>query len=703
MGGRALEHRRINLSSQESMNAINSNGNMFSQRIGHHYDLHAFPDDTAIGSRCSAKDLRDAIRLFGPDFVQTDCKGHQGLVSWFSKTPEANVPPGLKKDVLKLWREATRQLGLPLHGHYSGIWDNAAGAKHPEWRVIVPPGMEEQPAFQNSGAPVAGTMCPRSDYLEKLMIPQMIEAIDRYGLDGFWIDGDIWAVKPCYCPKCVEAFSKQTGNPTPPTEVSDPLWPRWWTFTRESYGEFVSRYCDAIHQHKPGIKICSNWLHTFRDPGEPKEPTDWISGDNVSAWGIDPCRCEARFISTRGKPWDIMIWGNYWHIYGDPVGSRNVKPPQMLMQEAAIVLSLGGSVQLYTPHCGLRDGRLIPWMMRRMGAVVKFARKRKALCEKTESVPQVVILHSEHHLRNTARSASLYWNTDIDPVIGATCAILQNHFAVDVMDEWALLPRLHEFPLVVAPERHAISETMRDRLKSYVEAGGCLLVTGADSFATFGAKFLGSKIVREEQNKGYYLPSRDGTVGAYSATWQLLKPTTASPLGLLRKTILLDQDVLTYPSATLHKVGQGRVAYIPFDVFRTLHHEGSPMLTAFVGDVLRRLKAPLALRVKAPACVDVVFRRRGTSLRIHFINRSSGIPNKPNAAEVDEIPNVGPVEMTLSMKHPPTSVTRAFEKSGCSWSFAKGKLRAILPSVHIHEILVIETAAQKPPMKRLPK
>ena len=45
-------------------------------------------------------------------------------------------------------------------------------------------------------------MRPRSPYLEKLMIPQMIDLIDRYGVDGFWIDGDLWAIEPCYCPRC---------------------------------------------------------------------------------------------------------------------------------------------------------------------------------------------------------------------------------------------------------------------------------------------------------------------------------------------------------------------------------------------------------------------------------------------------------------------------------------------------------------------
>ena len=73
----------------------------------------------------------------GVEFVQTDSKGHPGYVSWFSETPEASIAPGVVQDALAQWRAATRLLGIPLHAHYSGIWDSAAGARHPEWRLLT--------------------------------------------------------------------------------------------------------------------------------------------------------------------------------------------------------------------------------------------------------------------------------------------------------------------------------------------------------------------------------------------------------------------------------------------------------------------------------------------------------------------------------------------------------------------------------------
>ena len=116
--------------------------------FGLHYDLHAGHGDTELGLRAKPQELARMFKLAAVDFVQTDCKGHPGHTSWFSKTRGASVPPKLKADALKGWREGTRRLKLPLHCHYSGIWDMAAGAKHPDWTRIGSDGKSDVVAGQ---------------------------------------------------------------------------------------------------------------------------------------------------------------------------------------------------------------------------------------------------------------------------------------------------------------------------------------------------------------------------------------------------------------------------------------------------------------------------------------------------------------------------------------------------------------------------
>ena len=107
--------------------------------LGLHYDLHATENDTALGEYSNPASPVPMLERFAPDFVQTDCKGHPGYTSWFSETPGAAVPPGLRHDVLRGWRDATKQMGLPLHCHYSGIWDFAAAQARPDGRWFPRP------------------------------------------------------------------------------------------------------------------------------------------------------------------------------------------------------------------------------------------------------------------------------------------------------------------------------------------------------------------------------------------------------------------------------------------------------------------------------------------------------------------------------------------------------------------------------------
>ncbi|MBI2190478.1 MAG: alpha-L-fucosidase [Planctomycetes bacterium] len=668
--------------------------------FGLHYDLHANQKDTELGARCGPRDLIPMLQLMGPDFVQTDCKGHPGYTSWHSRVPEASVSPGVVKDALLQWRRATRRLGLPLHCHYSGIWDNAAGRKHPGWSARKPGGkLAGAPFGPNAGKPTAEKMCPRSPYQEKLMLPQLFELIDRYGVDGFWIDGEIWAVEPCYCKRCRKAFEEKTGIAKPPVEVSDSRWPEWWNFTLDSFEEYVTRTCEAVHAHKSGVLVCSNWLQTFRHPGPPKTPTDWISGDNSWVWGMDGSRCEARFLSTRGKPWDIMLWAFYCsHGMGKPDSPWTMKPVEMLQQEAAVLLAFGGNVQVYEHPPGLRNGQLVPWRQERLRALGRFVKVRRRLCQDTETIPDAAVLHSEHHVRSGPTGKNLLWGVDVAPVQGAVFSLLECHRGVDILDEWALRPRLNQFPLVVAPEQHRMSEEMAAALQEYVRQGGRLLISGAESFDRFGEEFLGVRAGTVEEKKSYHVPAGDGSVPIYGERWRLVECTRARPLGALGTTASLDERLLPHPAATLHTVGRGRVVYIPTGVFRDLNHNRYPLTRVFLAQALSVLAAPRRIRVETPTAIDVVLRRKGNRRMVHLINRGSGIPNQPNNGAIDEIPAVGPVTVTLLEERRPRGVRLAFERGSLDWNWRPrargGELAVQVSRVRIHAAVVVEAQAQ---------
>jgi hypothetical protein len=646
--------------------------------FGLHYDLHATATDTELGTRCDPDALVPMLERMGPDFVQTDCKGHAGYTSWFSKVANASVPPEMTHDALQQWREATRRLGLPLHCHYSGIWDRAAGAKHPEWCVVTADGKPAAAPFgQNAGAPTAEIMCPRGPYLEELMIPQMKELIDRYEVDGFWVDGDMWAAAPCYCEKCRSAWHERVGAVEPPTDVDDPLWSQWWNFTRESFDEFVTRYCDAVHAHKPGVLVCSNWMQTYKNPGDPTAPTDWIGGDSGS---LEESRLEARFIPTRSKPWDIMIW-SFASAHGTPDSPSTMRPAQVLMQEAAVTLAFGGNVQLYESP-PVRDGRLISWRQDRLGEVGAFIKARKTICQNTSSLPQIAVLHSEHHLYSHVRGNNLLTSADTRPVGGAVYALLEKSYGVDILDEWALLPRLDEFPLVVVPEQDGMSDAMLQALKTYTENGGRLLVSGSPIAERFGEEFLGFATDKVVTDKAYAVPASDGSVELYSSEWRLGRATTAESYGQIGEGCLLEDRLLSHPAAVFNRVGKGMVGYVPANLFRFLRRNPYPMMHQFLGDLVEKLMPTPEIRVTAPACVDTVLRQRGDTAFVHAINMANGGPS-------GEIPPVGPINLCMQLNAQPQQVTLELEEGSIDWEWNDGWFSVSLQQVAIHAVISI--------------
>ncbi|MHB9033880.1 MAG: alpha-L-fucosidase [Anaerolineae bacterium] len=650
--------------------------------FGLHYDLHANDSDTVIGAHATPEELVPTLRLMGPQWVQTDCKGHPGQTSWYSEVPAATVCKGIIKDALAGWREATRQMGIKLHCHYSGIWDIAAAAKFPDWTVVPNPAEPTRTSQK---------MCPRRGYLHGLLLPQLLELIDRYGVDGFWVDGEQWALEPCYCDLCRTAYTERTGENEPPTDIADPRWVEWIESQRAGFLEYVTAYTNAVHAHHPGVLVCSNWLQTFRDPGEPKVPTDWISGD----WwaGTDILRCESRFISTRGKPWDLMLWNFHQANQKSEMPIPwTVSSVTRLEQQAALVLTWGGNLQIYENPAGLRDGRLVPWRMQRMGAVGQWVLERQDLCQGSETIPQAVVLHSETHFRRKPVK-NLFWDYDIQGVEGATYGLLENSIGTDIMDEWALLPRLKDFPLVVAPEQNGMSQLMADALISYVEQGGRLLVTGADAYERFGADFLGAQSVAVEDKAQYMVPTAGGTVQLGSVKWRLLATTTGRALGLLGKTPLPDAELTSYPAAVINQAGRGQVLYVPMELFHFFQHTRYPMVREWLGELVAALAPRFSIRVKAPACVDVILRRKGQRTIIHLVNLAQEMPNFQNQAA--NIPPVGPVVIEYDAPELPQRVSLAYEDGALMRDYrtvqgGSGTLAIGVAQVGIHCAVVIE-------------
>lgn len=636
--------------------------------FGLHYDLHPNANDTELGRETTYEHIREMLEKVKPDFVQYDCKGHAGYTGYPTKV--GSPSPGIVNDALKIWRQVTRDMGVPLSIHYSGVWDTRAVELHPEWARL-----------NRRGKPSKDHTCPLSAYMDELLIPQLLEVVREYQIDGMWIDGENWASHPCYCERCKAEFTKRTGISDIPKEEGEENWAEWAAFHRDLFTEHVTRYADAVHAENPEVMVCSNWMYSVRMPESVRAPVDYLSGDFDPSFGAKRASAEARFLASRGMPWDLMAW-SFLRTGGQ---GWTMKTATHLSQEVSEVLAQGGAVFIYNQP--QRSGRLTAWHQDMFAEVAEFCRARKPYCFKTETVPQVAILHSEtvYYRHNDPLFNFRQAN---HPMEGALHAFLENGYSVDLLNEEALLERMGQYPLVVVPEQEALPKKVADGLEAYVRGGGRLLVSGPHVAAEW-PELCGAEAVENGRTGTQWVPGGDGCVLA-PGPWQKVTMTSATELAPLLYQQEPDLNRTGSPAATINTVGEGKVVAIHGPVFRGYHQAHYPRMRQFIGAMAAALDAPGLGRVEGPWWVEMAARQKDGRLYIQLVNRGAGGYLSPNRHTVETVPPTGPFTVRVPVAQQPTKCFMAPDEAGVEWAWKDGMLEAEIEDLDIHNVLVIE-------------
>ncbi|MHB1459986.1 MAG: beta-galactosidase trimerization domain-containing protein [Armatimonadota bacterium] len=638
--------------------------------FGLHFDLHAGVGDHDLGRSLTHEHLNAMLTRINPDWVQCDCKGHAGYTSWPTKV--GSTSPGVVKDSLRIYRDVTKELGMPLVMHYSGVWDARAVELHPEWRSI-----------KSDGTP-SGMTCNLSAYIDELMIPQMIELIDNYDVDGFWVDGDMWACLHCYCDKCKAEFTRRTGIPEYPTADSEPNWGMWSDFHRTIFVEHVRKYTDAVHMRKPGCTVCSNWIYTVGHPDAVSVDVDYLSGDFAHVWGTEASSIEGRFISSRHMSWDLMAWG--FTTAENKMSGWTFKTAAHLCQEISSIMALSGAVSIYDQpqRCGYHTD----WHTDILADVARFARTRQDWCQGTTSVPQAVIVHCPEHLYAGSPNMLMPVFGEVrDPLLGALHALLENHVSVDIVRPDDLMDTLCDYKLVVIPEQTKLSDRFKTALRMYVQQGGKVIATGV-SVSSDMAELAGVMADGEPHDGYFYLQvGREATV--LKGPYQPVSLTTGQ---CVKKVMNENQPGLNetaIPAITINSVGEGEFLAIHCPVlthYRTTHY---PRTRQLIGEVLHLMNPGFTVDAAAPARLYLVLRQKPGYLIIHLLNNGTTHPMSPSQVMVEDVPPVGPVSLTVKCLLPPKAVTLRPGCEGLVWSWREGNLTVDIQSVGIFDSVVI--------------
>ncbi|HVX66608.1 MAG TPA: alpha-amylase family protein [Bryobacteraceae bacterium] len=593
--------------------------------FGLHFDLHPGPEDPALGRDVSAAMVEKLLAAARPDFVQYDSKGHVGWLAW----PDSKVGPSaphIVNDSLAVWRKATEREGVALYIHFSGVWDSQAVARHPGWARLDPAGKPD--------ANITSTFGP---YVDELMIPELREAAARYALDGAWVDGECWAVKPDYSPRALEAWKKETGFDQAPRQAGEPHWLEWLEFQRAQFRRYVRHYIDALHESHPGFQVASNWMYSTLAPEQPELPVDFLSGDYLGNAPISSARLDARYLGATGKPWDLMAWG----FVSAPGATGHVhKSAVQLQQEASVVVAQGGGFQIYyTPS---REGHIEDSNIAVMGKVGAFCRERQAFSHRSETVPQIGVVFSKESLYTTENKLFGGWGSATGPAAGWLDALLDSQYSADVLPDWKFDAAAAAYSFVVLPDWPATGETALAAVKRYVEQGGTALVAGAQNAAWWLA----------QEGKPAEQPAFVGggeVLASMGGVW--LDVTPSAGMRVLEKRYrTMDTTLEGQPAAIELKLGRGTAVLAPGPVGALYAASHAPAVRDFVRRLVRGRFAPL-VEVEAPPSVEVVLRRKNGKLYVHLLNLTA-MQVAGEYKAIDFVPEVGPVRVRFPQGAP---------------------------------------------------
>lgn len=636
--------------------------------FGLHYDFHAGDDCTEVGRRVTRAMIRELCRKVKPDFLQCDCKGHRGLSSYPTKV--GHPAPGFIRDQLRIWREVTAAEGIGLYMHYSGVWDNEALKHHPSWARI-----DEQGKRDKKNTSVFGP------YVDRLLIPQLKELIDVYGVDGVWIDGDCWATQLDYGPRVLEAFRRTRGIRAVPRKPTDKHYDAFKDFCRDAFRRYLAHYADAVHAHNPDFQVCSNWAYSSFMPEPVKTPVDFLSGDYSLQDSVNTARLEARYLAQQGMPWDLMAW-SFSGKFGE--GAYSTKSLAQLQQEAAVVLSLGGGFQAYAKQ--RRDGSIHRWMIDRLAALGQFCRERQAVCHQSEAVPQIGLILSTDWFYQTLQRPFSPWPDVLLPLQGILKLLLDGQNAVDLVSEHHLAGRIQEYPLLVLPETEPLRPKFRKALLDYVHKGGNLLIVGPKAAAQFRSalriRWAGPAV---EQPRWL---EYDGELAGLKTLFQpVIFRRGVKSFGRVHKLDDVTADPET--AAGIARLGRGRIAGVYMNLGERGIHASTTVARNFLNGLVHELFPDPVVEVQGSHQVDVVVRRKESKLTIHLINTAGAHANTSIHVH-DEIPAVGPLTVTIRVPSRPKRILLKPGRRSLRFTYRAGKVELTVRKLAIHSILVVE-------------
>ncbi len=624
--------------------------------FGIHFDFHAGPDDE-IGTIVDEEGIADLLDRTKPDFVQIDTKGHPGISSY--KTKAGTPAKHFHYDTLKMWRKLTKERGIALYGHHSGVFDMTVAQNHPDWAVVTENG-ETSNRFVSVFSP----------YAKEILIPQLKELALEYELDGAWIDGENWASYTDYGKYATEAWEKETG--TKPPVRGEEGFEKYRYFCRDGFKAYVANYISEIKKVKPDFQITSNWMFSYYMPEKHDVAIDYMSGDYSCSNAVNISRCIARVQASRGLTWDLMSWGQNAIPLSWETRNRTTKGAAQYCQEAATTLSAGGAFQFFNILYGT-GGLIQNWAVPTWQKVAEFCRERQDICWKASIVKQIGVIFPEGYDESKEQ---LYVPEYRVRTFSWTKALQDIQLSTSIIQEFQCAEGgLKDYPVVLAPSGCRYKKETIQALKDYVSAGGKLIIEGQ------AINFFEETT---ESKKLIWIDGGDCLAAMETLTYSI---DGKDALYYFDNNYYRNED--RHVAAVAQDTGKGKLIKLGVDIGSKYDENNSVALKKFLKNLISMTGFKAIATVSGSQYADITITQKENKLLINLVNML-GAHNTPGVRSFDEIPPLYDLEVSISSDKKPRSVKLSPENTDAEYQYRDGVISVKVPKLEIHSVVVVE-------------
>lgn len=552
---------------------------------------------------------------------------------------------------------------------------------------------------------------------EESGIPQLIELIDLYDVDGFFLDGPSqrFLKTPALNEKCKSLFEKEVGVEFP-TGDDHPEAFRFRRWANQHLDAFHEKTSSAVLERKPDALLIYNGSWMIRYPVTPPESVKLIQWDvaTPATEGIYACSYsfEGRYLATLESHSFSMhnVRGRDWIEY-------SLREPEAFMHESALLLACCG--KSYISDNPYPSGNPDPALSEIYDAVNKRTKQLEPYLKGASPVKDVAILHSADSIWSKAPFCPVTgWmpSPAYHPVAGAHKAFVEGHVQILIPNSEILVKTINDYSAVVLADQRILNPEECESIRSFVENGGTLIATcetgtrdtdnkKLDNFAL--ADVLGvdyketvqmsiSYLRMADRDEEFKIPATDiPVVGSYVRVATTTAKTIIDLVGPYEGTATgyPPPAVETEGSGiSINSYGKGIAVYCSSRIFDAYYKEDIPLLRklalwmfdqAYPADKRKITVNP------APINVEVFLNALGGDLLVHLINYSAD-KREGHVPQVQDFWPVSGIKVQVQSSQKPDRVSLVPENREVQFTFQDGFVSFEAEPLLIHSVYRIQ-------------